>query len=145
MKAGQSPALLLPHEDQRRAELVLKLMVLVPPLYSFATCCYSRIPVDARLRIIPPKGLVSQNPGLVPRQPLILGQDKAARPYANKIVGQSSFEEGGVAAQLGGGPVLPEFLQLLSSIFQGSSPLVGLFIHISLRRRTGAVMTTPPR
>jgi len=133
VKAGQWPTPLLLHEDQRRTKPTLKVVVLVLPLCRFAARDYRRIFVDAHLHLVSLKGLILQVPGFVPRQPLVLGQYEATRPYADKVVRQSAFEEGGIVTELGGGPILYEFLQLSGSSVHDSPPLVDLLYRFYIR------------
>jgi len=44
-----------------------------------------------------------------------------ARFHGDRVVGQSAFEEVGVAAELGGGPILSEFLQSSGLILHRTS------------------------
>src|SRR5215212_5142110 len=58
-------------------------------------------------------------------QPLLLVQQEAERPHADEVVGKRAFEEGGVAALLGGGPLSDERLYVPAPIVHFFSPFVG--------------------
>jgi len=53
---------------------------------------------------------------------LLLIQHEAERPHADEVVRQCAFEESGVAALLGGGPILREFGQFFGPIVHDPSP-----------------------
>src|SRR5918911_2665697 len=126
VQAGQQPAPLLLEEDQRRAKLfvdiVTAVLVLVYSFGSLAAHRNRRIPVGAELHFVELERIVLQVAGLVAEEPLLFGQCEAARPHADEVVREGAPEEGGVATQLGGGPILGELLQLLGLIIHDLPP-----------------------
>jgi hypothetical protein len=61
-------------------------------------------------------------------EPLLFGQRKATRPDADEVVRQGALEEGGVATQRGGSPILGKLLDLSTLFIHGLSPLVSLSV-----------------
>src|SRR5687768_889540 len=82
LQASKLPAPALPHEDERRTELVADVeaavLVLVYSLGALAAHHNSRVPVGAHLHLIQPESLVPEAPGIVAGEPLAFGQREAA-------------------------------------------------------------------
>jgi hypothetical protein len=62
---------------------------------------------------------VSQVAGLVAVEPLLLRQQEATGPDADKVVRQRILKESGVAALFGRGPLAGELRQMLFCVFAG--------------------------
>src|SRR5215211_795400 len=116
LQAGELPAPALPHEDERRTELVADVeaavLVLVYSLGALAAHYHSRVPVGAHPHLVQPERLVPEAPCIVAGEPLSSGQREAARPYADEVVGQNLSQRESVAPQLCRCPL---FRQLLDS------------------------------
>src|SRR5258708_11890695 len=97
LKARQQPAALLCHKDERNPKLAFARLALVIHRLRIAARHDSRIAVHARLYVIPGEPLILQIARLETLNPLRLGQHEAARPDADKVVGQRALNERRIA------------------------------------------------
>src|SRR5215208_2762508 len=122
--AGQQPTTIPLNEHQRRAEFPSHVVALELASLLLTTRRHRGVPVETCLQLVEGEGLVGEAPS-EPSQPLLLVQHEAERPHADEVVGKRTFEEGGVAALLCGGPLSDELLYLPALIVHFFSPFVG--------------------